>query len=450
MIAGAGVGLRPEITADLLARPGAADFLEVTAEGCYASPGAAREAKALARAFPVVVHGVKLSLGGAEGVDEGRARKLGRLARELRAEAVSEHVAFVRGGGREIGHLTGVPFTEEAVRVVARNVARARRALPDVPLWLENVAWTFRYPDDAIDEGDFHARVAESTGCDLLLDLGNVLADALNSGRDPKELVRRYPLDRVAALHVAGGVTEGGFHFDTHAHPLSAGVLDLLPVVLAVTGPIPIILERDADFPAFGELAAEIEALRRAGEVEARGGGREAREAATLAAERNYAGLAREQAGLAAMLTQLAEPTAHDSAPYGSEAIARSRQILLRKRIDDALPLLPRLSRHPVTMRAIGRAQVSSWERAPRLAAIADAFRLAAEAEGDPHLAEDARADLLLLRSRFAGSGHDGSLAPRLGPFVGSARLAGGRVLWAVKAPGTGAGVRLFESGRRA
>src|SRR5262245_4800756 len=139
--AAAGIGLRPEIAGDLLGSPGSVDFVEVVAEACFASPAARREAVAVSRVWPVVPHGVKLSLGSAEGIDVDRARRLGALARELRAPAVTEHVAFVRGGGREIGHLTQVPFTREAVRVVAANVARARRALPDVPLLLENAAW---------------------------------------------------------------------------------------------------------------------------------------------------------------------------------------------------------------------------------------------------------------------------------------------------------------------
>src|SRR5262245_4725127 len=149
--AAAGIGLRPEIAGDLLGAPGAVDFVEVVAEACFASPAARREAVAVSRVWPVVPHGVKLSLGSAEGIDVDRARRLGALAREVRAPAVSEHVAFVRAGGREIGHLTQVPLTREMVRIVARNVAVARRSLPDVPFYLENPVWTFRWPEDELD-----------------------------------------------------------------------------------------------------------------------------------------------------------------------------------------------------------------------------------------------------------------------------------------------------------
>src|SRR5262245_17691401 len=136
-----GLGFRAEIAGDLLGAPERGDFVEVVAETCFASPAARREAVALSRICPVVPHGVKLSLGSAEGMGVECARRLGALARELRGPAITEQVAFVRAGGREIGHLTQGPFTREAVRVVAANVAAARRALPDVPLYLENAAW---------------------------------------------------------------------------------------------------------------------------------------------------------------------------------------------------------------------------------------------------------------------------------------------------------------------
>lgn len=143
-LSGVGIGWRVEVAADLLASPATADLVEVVAEACFTSPASRREAIAVSRIWPVVPHGVKLSLGSAEGIDLDRARRLGALARDLGAPAITEHIAFVRSGGREIGHLTQLPFTRDAIRAVAANVAAARRVLPDVPLHLENAAWTFR------------------------------------------------------------------------------------------------------------------------------------------------------------------------------------------------------------------------------------------------------------------------------------------------------------------
>src|SRR5262245_24545504 len=225
---GVAVGFRPELAADLLRAPEAVDFVEVVAETCFVQPSLRREACAASEIWPVVPHGLKLSLGSAEGVDLERGRRLGALARELRAPFISEHVAITRGGGREIGHLTPLPFTREAVRVLARNVGAVRRVLPDVPLLLENVAWTFRWPDDAIPEGDFYREVVEATGCDLLLDVANLFANAVNAGQEPACALRSYPLDKVAMVHMAGGAPSDGFYLDTHAHAVPEEVFELL------------------------------------------------------------------------------------------------------------------------------------------------------------------------------------------------------------------------------
>jgi len=151
-----GLGFRPEFASDLMARPEVVDFVEVVAETCFTQRATRREACAVAEMWPIVPHGVKLSLGSADGVDLDRARRLGTLARELRAKVISEHVSFTRAGEVDIGHLTQLPRTREAIVVVANNVARVRRVLPDVPLLLANVAWSLLWPDDEMDEATFY------------------------------------------------------------------------------------------------------------------------------------------------------------------------------------------------------------------------------------------------------------------------------------------------------
>ncbi|MGK3995936.1 DUF692 domain-containing protein [Sorangium sp. So ce1024] len=451
-VRGVGVGFRPELAADLLSAPGTVDFVEVVAEACFASPAARREAAAIARIWPVVPHGVKLSLGSASGVDLERARRLGALCRELAAPVVSEHVAFVRGGGREIGHLTALPYTVEAARVVARNVAAARRALPDIPLLLENAARTLRFPDDDLDEGRFYAEVAARTGCDLLLDVGNAYANAVNAGVDPAALVQSYPLDRVAMIHIAGGAREHGFYFDTHAHPVPEPVFALLAAVLERTGPVPILLERDGDFPPFAALAAEIEAARGLARAAPRRPAPPADcavlpQISTMAPESpvDAPALAAAQARVAELLTAPIEPSPDDARPFDAAEIARSRAILQRKRVDDALPLLPRLSAHREAAARLAARCVEASPRAPRLTAVADALRIADAAAADARLAPEAAVDRLLLRARFVGPAGDGSVRPRLLPFIRRERLPGGRVVWAIKGVGSSAEVRLVE-----
>ncbi len=443
-----GVGLRVEIAADLLRDPSAADFVEVVAEACFASPSARREAIAVARLLPVVPHGVKLSLGSAEGIDRDRAKKLGALARELRAPVVTEHVAFVRAGGREIGHLTQVPLTREAVRVVARNVAEARRHLPDVPLLLENAAWTFRFPGDELDEPAFFHAIVEATGCDLLLDLGNLFANAVNAGKDPLVEIDRYPLDRVRMIHIAGGVTEDGFYFDTHAHPVPRSVFDLLDRFVARAGAVPVVLERDDRFPPFDELRDE---LRRARAILAAGARDHApsraasRAPAIEAPDDHTAAMASAQAAIAEALTQTDEPSREALGDHDPIAIARSRAVLRSKRVDDAIPILERLAPHRDALRSIAERCLAEAPRAPTLAGIADAIRVAEAASREPSLAGAAKMDLLLLRARFVGSAGDGSLRPRSGPFVGRERSSRGKVVWVIKGFGSEASVRVVE-----
>lgn len=127
------------------------------------------------------------------------------------------------------------------MRVVAANVGAARRELPDVPLLLENAAFTFEWPDGEMDEAAFYTEIAERTGCDLLLDLGNLHANAVNRGEDPRAVLRAYPLERVGMIHIAGGALEGGFYADTHAHAVPEAVFDLLAEALLRAGATPVL-----------------------------------------------------------------------------------------------------------------------------------------------------------------------------------------------------------------
>jgi uncharacterized protein (UPF0276 family) len=458
---GVGVGWRPELAAELLRAPHTVDFVEVVAETCFVQGRARREALAVAELWPVVPHGVKLSLGSAEGIDDDRVDRLARLCRELRSPVITEHVSFVRAGGSEIGHLTQLPRTRAAVRVVAATVARARRRLPDVPLLLENVAWSFRWPDDEMSEADFYGEIVEATGCDLLLDVGNLYANAVNEGRDATAALHGFPLDRVAMLHVAGGVAEDGFYFDTHAHPVPEAVFALAAAVMRVRPRIPVVLERDADFPLFAALEAEVARLRRDGALA--GEDPLSSRSAPLAPveprvscaprEGDDAGeatrIAETQAELARLLVATDEPAVRDAPGFDRAALARAREILRRKRIDDALPLLERLAGYGDAIRAIGGRVLASSPRVRRGVAIADAFTIARAAAGDVLLADAARRDLLVLRARFAASRDGTELEPRSLPFIGRQALAGGTTLWATKGPGGQASVRLREGSSR-
>ncbi len=441
-LAGVGLGWRSELAGDLLATPRVVDFIEVVAETCMVHPRQRDQLAALTHVWPVAVHGVKLSLGSAHGIDVDRAKQLGAVAKALRAPVISEHVAFVRGRDREIGHLTPLPRTRAAVAVVARNVATARRHLPDVPLLLENVACTLDWPDNDFDEPTFYHEVVAATDCDLLLDLSNLWANAVNHGHDPAQVLAAFPLDRVAMVHVAGGAWDDGFYFDTHAAPITAPVVALLHELRRRRGPVPVLLERDAGFGPFSDLVDELETLRvHEFPTEHPPTTAVVSPQSPLPPALDPA-LAAQQDLLADALASSKAPTAAAVATFGAAALARSRNVLQRKRVDDALPLVPRIAGFgPLAYEFAGRV-LADVPRPPYRVAAADALRIALAAQAHEALAAAAHVDALLLRARFRGPDRDGLVHPRHLPFIGSTTILP-HTFWAVKGPGAAATIRL-------
>ncbi|MET8427342.1 DUF692 domain-containing protein [Nocardia sp. NPDC004860] len=213
----------------------------------------------VARGIPAVPHGISLSLGGAEVVDDRRVAHLADCARALGSPLVSEHIAFVRAGGLEAGHLLPVPRTREALDVLERNIFRASRQL-DVPLAVENIAALFEWPHAEYTEAEFLQELVERTGVHLLLDIANVYANARNTSRDPLTELSRLPAERVAYCHIAGGHESGGRYIDTHVHPVPAEVLALVAEFTAGRA-VPLMLERDGNYPPAAELTAELNAI---------------------------------------------------------------------------------------------------------------------------------------------------------------------------------------------
>lgn len=257
---GVGLGWRPE-TAWTCQRRGDLAFTEVVAESVpLEGPLPRALEQLLERGMPVVPHGVSLSLGSGERPDRDRLARLARVCSRVGAALVSEHVAFVRGAGIETEHLLPVPRTEEALAIVADNVRRAQDAL-GVPLALENIAHLFEWPDPELTEAELLAELLERTGAHLLLDAANLYANAVNFGWDVEAFLDTLPLERIAYVHVAGGVWKERFYVDTHAHPLAEGALDVLRRIISRVGPVPVLLERDDGFEDRASLDAELDAI---------------------------------------------------------------------------------------------------------------------------------------------------------------------------------------------
>uniref|UniRef100_A0AAU3GNH9 DUF692 domain-containing protein n=1 Tax=Streptomyces sp. NBC_01401 TaxID=2903854 RepID=A0AAU3GNH9_9ACTN len=264
---GIGIGWRPEIADAVEALPGI-DWVEAVAENLCAdhlpeSLGRLRE-----RGVTVVPHGVSLGLGGADRPDPGRLAGLAARAELLGTPLVTEHIAFVRAGGPltaspllEAGHLLPVPRTWDALGTLCENVRVAQDSLP-VPLALENIAALISWPDEELTEGQFLAELVERTGVRLLIDVANLHTNHVNLGEDPATALDELPVEAIAYVHVAGGVEKDGVWHDTHAHPVTRPVLDVLGELRSRVDPPGVLLERDDAFPPTGELAGELSAIR--------------------------------------------------------------------------------------------------------------------------------------------------------------------------------------------
>jgi len=265
---GAGVSYRPQWSWEIVRHRDHLGLVEVIPED-FVGPEAQRDLTNLRYAVPVLLHGIGLSLGSAEGLDAGRLEHFAQLAHAVEPPWVSEHIAFTRAGGIEIGHLAPLPFTREAVETVAANVAALRRAIPGVPMLLENIAYAVVLPEAEMSEAEFVRAVIETADCGLLLDLENVHANAKNHGYEPIGFLESLPLERVVEVHLAGGVWLEGQYADTHTRPVPEESWALLEW-LAPRAPVrAVIIERDDDLPPFAKLLAEVERARRTLDVAA-------------------------------------------------------------------------------------------------------------------------------------------------------------------------------------
>jgi uncharacterized protein (UPF0276 family) len=255
---GVGLGFREPFRTDLFLHRERVDFLEVTADHYFdAPPEKLRELDLLAAHFPLIPHGLNLSLGSAEGLDPAYLAKFAALAGRVRSPYWSEHLAFTRAAGVEIGHLTPLPFTREAVETVRRNVAEARGWIGG-PVILENITYNVRLPGAEMDEAEFLTAVLEEADCGLLLDVTNLWINGQTHGFDPVAFLDRIPLERVVQLHFVGCCRQGDRWIDGHGHPTPEPIWELLDEVLRRAPVKGIILERDEHFPPFAELLAEL------------------------------------------------------------------------------------------------------------------------------------------------------------------------------------------------
>jgi hypothetical protein len=265
-----GLGWRPELAGGVFNHFEQIDLLEVIADDFFdASTKDVRALKTLSNQVPVVLHGVGMGLASAAKVETKRLEHMARLVDIVRPEFWSEHLALVRAGGVEIGHLAAPPRTRETIEGACENLALASAIVGSKPV-MENIATLIDPPASTLSEAVWIQSILYHSNCDLLLDLHNVLANSLNHGYDAAEFLRSIPAKRLGVIHIAGGkfipAPDGGQRLlDDHLHDVPDPVFELLEETAALaTKPLTVILERDGDYPSMDGLLAQMARARAA------------------------------------------------------------------------------------------------------------------------------------------------------------------------------------------
>lgn len=264
-----GIGWRPRLAAGILSNLERLDIVEVIADDYFRADRQQRRAlRTLAVQVPVTLHGVTLGMASAVPVDTRRLHDMARLVGEVSPAFWSEHLAFVRGGGVEIGHLAAPPRCEATIEGAIANLARAKQIVGIAPQ-VENVATLIDPPGSDRDEAAWICAILRHSESKLLLDLHNLHANASNFNYDAREFLARIPAERIATIHLAGGkwIGRNGAQrlLDDHLHDVPDPVYELLAeVAVRAPQPLTVILERDGNFPSIEMLLVQLDRAREA------------------------------------------------------------------------------------------------------------------------------------------------------------------------------------------
>jgi uncharacterized protein (UPF0276 family) len=262
----AGVGLRAPHVAEVLATRPAVDFFEVHPENYMGGGPALADLERVRRDHAVSLHGVGLSLGGAEPLDRRHLSRFRALVERIQPRMISEHLAWSIGAGAYLNHLLPLPYDDERLAETCRRVARVQETLGQAVM-VENPSRYLRFRHSPIPEPEFLAELARRTGCGLLLDVNNVYVTSGNFGEDPLAYLAALPAGAIGEIHLAGHATnhvEGRrILIDDHGSAVAPPVWDLYQRVLERLGPVPTLVEWDTNLPPFAVLLGEAARARR-------------------------------------------------------------------------------------------------------------------------------------------------------------------------------------------
>lgn len=261
-----GLGWRTELAPSILSHLDEIDVVEVIIDDYFKHPlSKLRSLQTLASQVHVIYHGVGLGLASSIPIEQKRLDQLARVFDYLAPNMWSEHLAFVRAGNIEIGHLAAPPRTLATIEGTLENLERIQKSVGSKPA-LENIATLISPPGSILHEGEWTQQIVQPAGCRLLLDLNNLYSNAINFGFDPMVYLKTFPLHLVQLVHLSGGkwVNEpkgfaGRRLLDDHIHDVPDPVFELLRVLARTTSQsLTVIIERDGNYPPFSHLLNEI------------------------------------------------------------------------------------------------------------------------------------------------------------------------------------------------
>jgi uncharacterized protein (UPF0276 family) len=254
---GIGIGLRASHFGEILSRWPKLDWFEVLSENYMDTGGRPLWVlDQVAERYPVVLHGVSLSIGSSDPLDREYLRKLKALAERTKARWVSDHLCWTGVLGRNTHDLLPLPYDEPTLRHVVGRVRQVQDLL-ERPIALENPSSYVAFAASTMSEWEFLARLAEAADCALLLDVNNVYVSAFNHGFEAERYIDAVPPDRVVQYHLAGHTNKGTHIIDTHSGPALDAVWALYARAAARTGPVSTLFEWDEAIPSFDEVRAE-------------------------------------------------------------------------------------------------------------------------------------------------------------------------------------------------
>jgi len=261
---GYGLGLRKEHYRDFLESDVAVDFVEVISENFMVAGGQPRHIlRQVRERHPVVLHGVSMSIGSADGLKREYLKRLKALVDEVQPLFVSDHLSWSRIGQFNSHDLLPLPYTEEALDIVCRNIDQAQEALGRTMLF-ENPSSYIAF-DSGMTEWEFLREMTRRTGCDLLLDVNNIYVSATNHGMNVNAYLNGIPAERVRQIHLAGHSQGPGLLIDTHDQPVPGSVWALYALALERLGPVATMIERDDNIPPLADLMLELSIARNLG-----------------------------------------------------------------------------------------------------------------------------------------------------------------------------------------